>query len=76
MALESSGNRCETLARQLMIWNRPIPYTEIVSRIEAVDQAAIRRIIGRILVSKPTLAALGPLGALESLDQIAARLAA
>ena len=76
MALESSNNRCETLARQLMIWNRPIPYTEIVSRIEAVDQAAIRRVIKRILASPPTLAALGPLGALESLDRIAARLAA
>jgi predicted Zn-dependent peptidase len=76
MALESSGSRCGQAAHHLLIHGRPIPYAEIVSRIEAVDQDAVRRVARRLLKSKLTLAALGPIGELESLGGIAARLAA
>ena len=70
------GARCEQAARHLLIHNRVIPYAEIVARIEAVDQEAVRRVAGRLLRSRLTLAALGPIDELESLDKIAARLAA
>ncbi|MEI6200451.1 MAG: pitrilysin family protein [Enhydrobacter sp.] len=76
MALESSGARCEQAARHLLIHNRPIPYEEVVARIEAVDQAAVRRVALRLLKSKLTIAALGPIDDLESIEKIAARLAA
>jgi len=76
MGLESTSNRCEQLARQLMIWRKPLSTEEIVSRIENVDRAAVRRVVGRLLKSKPSVAALGPLHGLEAVDQIAARLAA
>jgi len=76
MALESSGSRCEQAARHLLIHGRPIPYAEIVARIEAVDQDAVRRVARRLLQGKLTLAALGPIEDLESLEKIAARLAA
>jgi predicted Zn-dependent peptidase len=76
MGLESTSNRCEQLARQLMIWKRPLTTEEIVARIDAVDRAAVRRVVGRLLKSKPSVAALGPLHGLEAVDQIAARLAA
>ena len=76
MALESSGARCEQAARHLIVHNRPIPYAEIVARIEAVDQDAVRRVARRLLKGELTLAALGPIDALESIDKIAARLAA
>ena len=76
MALESSGARCEQAARHLIIHGRTIPYAEIVARIEAVDQDAVRRVARRLLQGKLTLAALGPIDELESLDRIAARLAA
>ena len=42
MALELSGARSEQAARHLIIHGRPIPYAEIVTRIEAVDQAAVQ----------------------------------
>ena len=74
MALESSAGRCEQLARQMLIWGRPIPLDEIKQRIEAVDAQAIRRVAQRAFAGKPTLAAIGPLARLESLDQIAKRL--
>ncbi|MFO1189466.1 MAG: pitrilysin family protein [Alphaproteobacteria bacterium] len=75
MALESSAARCEQLARQMLIWNRPIPIDEIMSRIQAVDSRAICRVAERTLGGRPTLAAIGPLARLEPLDQIARRLA-
>ena len=71
-----SGSRCEQAARHLLIHGRPIPYAEIVSRIEAVDQEAVRRVARRLLKGKLTIAALGPIDELESIEKIAARLAA
>ena len=76
MSLESTSSRCETLARQMLVWGRPLPVAEVVARIEAVDQSAVRRVIARLLKSRPTLAALGPLQGLEAMDNIARRLAA
>ena len=76
MALESSGARCEQAARHLLIHGRPLPYGEVVARIEAVDQNAVRRVARRLLAGNFTLAALGPIDELESLDRIVARLAA
>ncbi len=61
MALESSGARAEQLARQMMIYGRPIPLEEIVGKIEAVTvesaRAAGRALIGR---NRPAVAVLGP----------------
>ncbi len=53
MALESSGARCEQAARHLIIHGRTIPYAEIVARIEAVDQEAVRRVARRLLQGDP-----------------------
>jgi predicted Zn-dependent peptidase len=74
MALESSHSRCEQAARQLLIYDRVIPYTETVARIEAVDTEAVRRVARRLLSSTPAVCALGPIGHLESYDSIAGRL--
>ncbi len=76
MSLESTSSRCESLARQMLVWGRPLPVAEVVARIEAVDQDAVRRVVRRLLGSRPTLAALGPLQGLEAMDNIARRLAA
>ncbi|HKU97027.1 MAG TPA: pitrilysin family protein [Vineibacter sp.] len=76
MALESSHSRCEQAARQLLIYGRPIPYTETVARIEAVDTDAVRRVARRLLASSPAVCALGPIAKLESYDAIARRLRA
>ena len=75
MALESCFAQSDELARQLLIFNRRIPPEEIIAKIDAVDQAAIRRIGRRLLTGVgPTLAAIGPLGRLPPLDAIRARL--
>jgi hypothetical protein len=47
----------------------------MVRRIEAVDDAAIARIVARWRSGPPTVAALGPVGRLEDFERLRARLA-
>jgi predicted Zn-dependent peptidase len=72
MALESSGTRAEQIARQMIIYGRPIPLDEIVGKIEAVTVESARA-AGRALIarSRPAVAALGPGAGLESAAAIA-----
>lgn len=73
MGLESSASRVEQIARQQMIFGRPMSVEEITERVDSVDAAALRRFAARITGCKPAIAAVGPLSGLESHDQIAAR---
>lgn len=75
MSLESCAARAEQIARQSLFLDRTIPMEELVSRIDAVDVAHVRRILaGIILDSAPTLAAVGPVENLESAADIQERL--
>jgi predicted Zn-dependent peptidase len=74
MSLEGTMSRCEQLGQQLLIYGRPIPVEETAAQIAAVDREAIVRVARRLIAGKPTLAALGPTGRMESYDRIAARL--
>ena len=72
MSLESTAARCEKLARQMIVFKRPIPIDETIARIDAVDGAAIRRVAERLLSERPTITALGPVPDLEDLEKLAA----
>ncbi len=72
MSLESSASRCEQLARQMIVYKRPIPIDETIAKIDAVDGAAIRRVAERLLSGPPTVTALGPVPDLEDLEKLAA----
>ena len=76
MSLESTSARCEQLAQHLLIHGTPFDPLEIVERLEMVDDAAIRRVVARWRSAPPTLAALGPLSALEEFDYVRDRFAA
>lgn len=74
MSLESSSARAEQIARQHMIFGRILSTDEIVAQIDAVDAAAVRRFVRRVLDGpKPAIAAVGPISGLESYDRIAAK---
>ncbi|MCF6195067.1 MAG: insulinase family protein [Emcibacter sp.] len=74
MSLESTTSRMEQLGRQMMIFGRPVPHAEIIEKIDQVDEVAVMRYMDRMLSdNKLSLAAVGPLGALEDYDKIAAR---
>jgi predicted Zn-dependent peptidase len=72
MALESSRTRTEQLARQMLIFGRPIPLSEIVAKVEAVTVESARA-AGRGLIerSRPAVAVLGPGSGLENVATIA-----
>jgi len=72
MALESSGERIGQLARQMMVWGRPIPLDELVEKVEAVTVESARS-AGRALIArgKPAIAVIGLGSGLESAAAIA-----
>jgi predicted Zn-dependent peptidase len=74
MGLESSAARCEQMARQLLIFDRPISSAELIANVDAVDAPALRRIAAETITAGPlSLAVVGPLGGLESYDALAAK---
>lgn len=73
MSLESSSSRCEHLARQLLIYGRPVPAAEVIAKIDAVDADAIARVAQRVVSSKLSVAALGLIGKLEGYDRLSGR---
>ena len=76
MSLESTGSRCEQLARQIQIWGRTLSTEETVAKINAVQLDDICRVAARIFHGKPTLAAMGPASMVPNLGAIAEQLAA
>jgi predicted Zn-dependent peptidase len=74
MSLESTNSRCEQLARQLLVYGRPVPVEEMVAKIEAVDEAALINSARRLFAGSPTFAAIGPLGKVESHERLTQRL--
>ena len=76
MSLESTGSRCEQLARQWQVHGRIIPTEETKAKIAAVTVAEIEAVAARIFRGRPTLAALGPAGKVPGLAHIIDRLAA
>ena len=76
MSLESTGARCEQMAQHMLIHGTPFDPADLVRRIEAVDDAAIGRVVAGWRAAPPTLAALGPVGQLEDFERLRARLAA
>ena len=74
MALESTHARAEQAARQFALYGRVLALDEIVAAVEAVDEAACRRVAARLVAGPLTVAATGPVAALESRDAMARRL--
>jgi len=74
MSLESTSARCEQQAQHLLIHGTPFDPADLVCRIDAVDDAAIGRVVASWRAAPPTLVALGPLGGLEEFGRLRARL--
>jgi predicted Zn-dependent peptidase len=74
-ALESSSSRSDQLARQMLVYGRPVPMEELVQRIDAVSVEDVRA-AGRGLIAggRPTFAGLGPRAGIESAARIAENL--
>ena len=69
------SSRAERLARHVTIYDRIIPVEEISQRIDAVSADDIGRIAGWLLLSEPTVTAMGPVDGLIDYETVKARLA-
>ena len=74
MGLESPSARCERIASHLPAYGRVLSVEELMTRLEAVDAAALRRFATRICErGDPALAVLGPAKRMESRQVFARR---
>ena len=63
MALESCSALCEASASQLLCLKRRVAPSELLDEIDAVNEAAIRRVGDRLLAAaRPAVAMIGPTG--------------
>ncbi len=74
MGMERPGTRAEQIAGQLFALGRVQSSAEMVGQIDAIDAAAVRHYAARVMrESVPAIAALGPVGKLESHEAFARR---
>ncbi|HEY2835638.1 MAG TPA: pitrilysin family protein [Rhizomicrobium sp.] len=74
MGLERPGTRAEQIAGQIFTLGHVQSVAETVAQIDAVDAAAVKRFAAHIM-TRPSIAAVGPVGRLERHDVFAARFA-
>ena len=73
-ALESSGARAQQIARQILIYGRPLSTQEMIARIERLDVGDVRAAGAAMLRSAPTVAAIGRTGKVMDQARVARRL--
>jgi predicted Zn-dependent peptidase len=75
MSLESPSARAGQLARQQILWGRPIPLQETVDRINRITADRVMLIASQILdTDRVSLAGIGPVAKLPDYQSIAAQL--
>jgi predicted Zn-dependent peptidase len=71
MSLESPSARAGQLARQQILWGRPIPMAETVERINRITAQRVKDVAEQIFLSGiPTLAGIGPIDAMPDLEAV------
>jgi predicted Zn-dependent peptidase len=70
MSAESPASRASQIARQLLLFGRPIPKEELMDRLAALTVERLTDLSSRLFSTKPTLAAVGPVGTLAPYEAI------
>lgn len=72
MAMESPGSRAAQIARQIILYGRPISNEELMERLNAISLTRIRDLAGRLFTeSLPTIAAVGAVSKVMGQEAIA-----
>lgn len=75
MSMESPASRAGQVARQILLFGRPIPNEELMERLDALSVERIRDLAGRIFHDNtPTLTAVGPVANITRLGEIKQKL--
>ncbi|MHC5306655.1 M16 family metallopeptidase [Bartonella sp. LJL80] len=75
MSRESPSSRAHLIARQMLLYGRPIPTSEMMERLSLITPERLSDLAERLFVdSKPTLTAVGPVGPLMGFDDLVSAL--
>ena len=74
MGRESAFRRCESAARQLLLFNRVIDPSETIKKIDLVSKDTVKKISNKIVSGPVTISSIGPIKKLETIDKIQKRL--
>ena len=70
MSHESPASRASQIARQMLLFGRPIGTEELVERLSKLTVERIADLSSRLFSTRPTVAAVGPIGALPAFESI------
>jgi predicted Zn-dependent peptidase len=70
MSAESAASRASQIARQILLFGRPIPKEELVERLAALTIDRLTDLSARMFATRPTIAAVGPIGSLAAYEAI------
>jgi predicted Zn-dependent peptidase len=76
MSAESASSRASQIARQMLLFGRPIPKEELIERLSNLTVGRLSDLSGRLFSTKPTIAAVGPVGSLAAYEAISEALPA
>jgi predicted Zn-dependent peptidase len=75
MSGESAASRAGQIARQIMLFGRPIANDELMERLSKITVERLMDLAARLFIDTvPTVAAIGPISKLPSYDEICAQL--
>jgi len=74
MSGESAASRASQIARQMLLFGRPIVKEELIERLAALTLDRLTDLSYRLFSTKPTVAAIGPVGSLATYEAIRAAL--
>jgi predicted Zn-dependent peptidase len=70
MSAESPSSRASQIARQLLLFGRPVAKEELMERLDALTTARLTDLSGRLFSTRPTLTAVGPVGTLAPYEEL------
>ena len=70
MSHESASARASQIARQMLLFGRPIGTEELVDRLSKLTVERLTDLSSRLFSTRPTVAAIGPVSALPSFEAI------
>ncbi len=74
MGRESAFRRCESAARQLLVFNRVIDPSETLEQINCVSKESVEKIAKQIVKGPITISSIGPIKNLEKIENIQSRI--
>jgi len=74
MGRESAFRRCESAARQLLVFGRIIEPSETLEKINAVSKESVEKIAKQIVKGPITISSIGPIKNLEKIEEIQSRI--